>query len=112
MNLGAPSLKQETPIPKEIEPVLKLEEFAERDKFNHPHYNNFYMYFRTGGYAEARKSKPYFQRFLKEHKDKYDFLFGEVNMRSGNSLQEVEGQMYEAYKILRGYGATNDNLTK
>lgn len=104
------------PKPKSPEPkILSFEEFIRRDpKWNHPHFNNFFLIFSRGG--EIYRRHDFYKKFETAHPDmaaslcdkiqnQIDFSVGE-----GKALIPYDRDLYEAYKLLRGYGALDKDL--
>ena len=108
---------EQKPPTIESEPILTFEEFRKPDSIGIPHYNNFYFHFSSGsGFIESiyKEQKPY-KRFEREHTDMTVSLCTKIqNMDNSvtisESLKSCEAELYEAYKIMRGYGASDQEL--
>lgn len=108
-------MSEKIPIPEQgIEPLLTLEQFTPS------RYNNFYLYFAVAGtdniadYAYSRK--PHIQKFVRENAELAANLCNKIqNERNRGSskfqgLEQYNADLYEAYKIMRGYGVSNWDL--
>ena len=90
---------------------LSFEEFGKPGPVGVPRYNYFYMAFATNWYDDS----PYFKRFAEENTKMHKELSDKINNRKrmGNTADELkpyEGELYEAYKIMKTYGATETDL--
>lgn len=113
MKQGPP---QNKPTP-ETEPILTFEEFSYRDHVdNVHHYNNFFMYFIAGEWGENRRQSPHYQRFVLENLDMATSLRNKIGKQldksknTSEALKPFDRDLYEAYKIMRGYGFSNKDL--
>jgi hypothetical protein len=101
----------------ELEPkLLSFEEFSNRGEYGDcPRYNNFFLHFDTAT-LNSRNKKKYYLKFKSEHKDLAkllcDFIQELVSKPVPRSepLKKVDRELYEAYKIMRGYGASDKDL--
>lgn len=100
--------------------ILSYEEFTERDHERPgiiaPRYNNFKLFFEDD---PIRTKKPYFQQLLKEHHELVSKIirqFQELeqmfdfNDSRREAIKDIEPDMYEAYKLMRSYGAEDEEL--
>ena len=100
----------------EKEPFLSYEAFASRDQYGHPHYNNFIVPFldHDGPAVRMYRSFPHIQRLISEQPEIFDSLCKKLKpFVPANYAQigEYYGQdLYDVYKILRGYGMSDENL--
>jgi hypothetical protein len=114
MEHKTPHLPTPEPGPK----VLSFEEFIFRDPelYLIPRYNNFFMHFIGPGlFGDIYKESPWYQKFASEHSDMVELLENKIrNKDKSNSTAEAlkpfERELYEAYKIMRGYGASDTDL--
>ena len=95
------------------EDILTEEEFIQEDTdIKYPKYNNFVIYFFDKGIAvPIYQAADFFKRFKEEHSDLEQKLHN--NISKGNSFsywQQFEPDLYEAYKIMRSYGASDEDL--
>lgn len=109
-------MKKETPksnLKQESDKVLSFKKFAERDtKLNAPKYNNFVIFFFNRGLAKSLYQKAeFFKKFQKEHSGLEQKL--RQNISGGDNFTEwrrYERDLHKAYKIMRGYGASDSDL--
>ena len=99
----------------EQKPVLSFNEFCDRTKnppSTIPRYNNFFFYFLPGPTGDSYRRAKHFLRFLSEHPDLNILLCEKMNNidDSSDSLLPYEPNLYEAYKIMRGYGVSDGDL--
>ena len=100
----------------ESEPILSFEEFGERDEFDKPRHRNFYLHFGTGMAAGAYQQTEHYKRFAAENSELNTQLLELVKetikpqLNTGASLETIDNYLYEAYKIMRGYGASDEEL--
>lgn len=118
-------------VPKHEQKVLTFEEFSFREPLTGypqfdgmPCYNNFVLHFiddsKFDGYVTKHyKNTPHYKRFVAEHSDLAARLNEKMQAiyynRSANSsfstiLKPLDKELYEAYKIMRGYGASDKEL--
>ena len=105
-----------TPSVEKKEEILSFEKFSFRDKLQKPRYDNFYLHFGVGVFAEAYRKQRYYKRFESEHseiakslrKKTKEALEGSKNY--GESLKPLDKEFYEAYKIMRSYGISDEDL--
>lgn len=103
-------------------PILTFEEFSEKHPENPrmfpPKYNNFRLFFEGD---PTRIKKPYFQQLLKENPSlvfKIIHQFQELqrtmdfNDSRREMIKDIEPDMYEAYKLMRSYGAEDEDLLR
>ena len=97
--------------------MLTFEEFVRVDRAAKPNYGNFHMHFVTGGIGpEFYRKTPHYQRFMHEHTDTDTELTEKItnrykfNISTTQSLKPFEREMYDAYVIMYGYGASNREL--
>lgn len=102
----------EQPPNPEQEPILSFDEFSalgERDKPKH----NFYLCFSKGMLGEAFRKTEYYQKFAAENPALAESLIEQIDSEGFDPIGDfpaVVGELYEAYIIMRGYGASNNNL--
>ena len=111
MKQGPPTEPTEEQGPR----VLSFEEFSHRksDYMNTPCYGGFFQYFRDGTQGDARRTTEHYRRFAMEHPDMAESLHGKIQSLSyvtSNSLIPFDKDLYEAYKIMRGYGISDNIL--
>ncbi|OGH87442.1 MAG: hypothetical protein A3J93_02825 [Candidatus Magasanikbacteria bacterium RIFOXYC2_FULL_42_28] len=75
------------------------------------------MYFFAPSAAVSTKAiqSPYLVRFKKEHRELAEKLENGVSevQKNGSNITDfvdIEDDLYEAYLIMRGYGASNEDL--
>lgn len=102
---------------------LTFEQFIEREYIlgpgedGIPRYNNFPMCFITKGLGPLVREQQYFQKFQKEHPDLERKLTEAITNRDpsmgiGTSLKLLEPDLYKAYKIMKTYGISDEDLFK
>lgn len=102
--------------PEQKSPVLDFDSFKELNAEDMPRYNNFFMFFFDDPFfGQMYREKPYFERFKKEHPDFEEELtsaIGKANRDLGTlaMLKPFEKKLYEAYKIMRSYGVSDQEL--
>jgi hypothetical protein len=113
-----PTIPNPEPEPK----VLSFEEFCYRDPKNAssfqyplPLYNNFFYYFFSSSHIyENYTSKEHYKRFAAEHPDIVASLCEKLKnlpiWNKAESLKPFDKDLYEAYKIMRGYGVSDEDL--
>jgi len=99
---------------KDNEPI-DFEEFSGRTEIRIPKYNNLISYFNVGGMNAWYAEQEFFKRFKRENpKLEEKIRKGVVNSRSvcdsTDFLKSIEPELYEAYKIMREYGASDADL--
>lgn len=109
-------------IDGEPEAILSFEEFTARDRVQIPRYNNFILFFYTTGAGIQFREKSFFQKFQQENPVLERRLTTEIMAldtkacdSQGNSIfitkiQKLDADLYEAYKIMKSYGATDTEL--
>jgi|APSaa5957512576_1039674.scaffolds.fasta_scaffold25277_2 hypothetical protein len=95
---------------------LSFEDFADRSEIV-VRYNNLYLHFVTTGAGPDYRGTGHFRRFLKEHPRLEEKLREGIMGRSESegtsaSLKPFDEDLYEAYKIMRSYGASDRDLFK
>ncbi len=109
-------MKKETSksnLKQKSDKVLSFKAFTERDSnLDIPKYNNFVIFFSNRGLAVSLyQKKDFFQRFQKEYSDLYQELHR--NISDGDNFtawRRYERDLHKAYKIMRGYGASDSDL--
>ncbi len=107
--------------PEQAPPILSFEEFTAPDKnlVSLPHYNNFFLCFgKSENFIyEMYRNLPHVKRFIAEHPDMYEKICKHVekidpeyNNKIHDHLPELEPELYEAYKIMKGYGFSDEAL--
>jgi hypothetical protein len=110
---------QNIPTP-ESEEILTFEEFSHRDEDEWPYYNNFFKYFDDDYLADdIYRIHDYYKKFESEHSSLATLLRDETKkrkesykstMKFHNSLKDIENNLYKAYKIMRSYGVSDQEL--
>ena len=101
--------------PSQEQPILSFEEFvASNPRTGYPRYNNFFGYF-DSQMAVFYKDEPHYVRFEKENpelteKIKQGVANRDRSVDSNVALQPIIPDLYEAYKIMRSYGVSDDML--
>ena len=77
----------------------------------------FFSYFVAGGFGETARQDPVYQRFAQEHPklaaSLCDNIQNKRNKRLENtseSLLPFEHELYEAYKIIKSYDVSDEEL--
>ncbi|OGI66793.1 hypothetical protein A2823_01610 [Candidatus Nomurabacteria bacterium RIFCSPHIGHO2_01_FULL_41_91] len=116
MNQGPPQGPPTIPTPEPGPKILTFEEFSHRDKVNYPRYGNFFMYF-GGGQGDVFRTTAHYKKFALEYPDMATTLYEKIQNRpenksgdSSDSLRPFDQDLYEAYKIMRGYGVPDKDL--
>ena len=109
----------ETILTPESRPkILSFEEFSYRgsDGKRPPRYENFYSYFCDGLSGEAYRTNVNYLKFAKENsvlnqllRSKVPTCIKDMFSRS-EDLKIVDRELYEAYKIMRGYGVSDTDF--
>ena len=116
------------------EKILSFEEFRKKNDYGQAEYNNFPAFFKKNKNdieRPAYENNPYYQQFLKEHPEKASKLSELVEKLSDlrdeidtlkdlkridtsldSKLEEIEKALYDAYVIMRNYGALDFDLFK
>lgn len=92
----------------------------------YPTYNNFFCFFYPGKQGDRYREKDFYSKFARENSEMIDKLYSKMleidNRREqeekqgreksgiGELLKPIEADLYEAYKIMRRYGASSENL--
>jgi hypothetical protein len=102
--------------------ILSIEEFVQRSHNDrgHPTYNNFPIFFKkeAGLVGMFYKNNPLLIRFAQENPEIYAELCEKVELafnskeftNDSDKLKPIHNDLYEAYKIMREYGATDHEL--
>ena len=93
--------------------LLATEEFSKPGHLGIPKYNNLILYFMKGMFAEAKQEEPWFQQLQQEHPNLAADLsngIADLQINSMEDLKPFEANLYEAYKIMREYGASDEEL--
>ncbi len=95
--------------------ILTFKEFCHLEHSGMPKYNNLFAYFNTGWDSQLKQKTPHYRRFHSEHRDMDKRLRTEIQKRdesegTSKSLKPFEGDLYEAYTIMRGYGVSDEDL--
>lgn len=110
-----PTGPQMPPTPDQAKrDLLSFEEFIAPNQYGHPKYNNFFAYFDRDPNGDFR-SQPHYQRFEHENPVLATNLISKISNRdirlgTAESLKPFERDLYEAYKILKSYGISDDDL--
>lgn len=84
-----------------------------------PAYDNYYLHFTKGNVMEIvfRQRRAYMAKFIKEYPeldkkacDKVEKALADKSKYREKAMKIAEKEMYEVYKILISYGATNHEL--
>ncbi len=100
------------PTPESGPKILSFEEFSDRSS-GVPFYNNFFLNFSD---SESYRQKGYCLKFASEHEAEDKSLCNKIRnmmkIRASRSelLKSFDRELYEAYKIMRSYGASDDDL--
>jgi hypothetical protein len=114
---GPPQAPTLTPTPEPEPEILTLEEFVREKPSSGPTYNNFYFYFAPDsafGYFKVLQEP--FKRLSSEHPDMVASLSNKIQNLLNDQrnywsyLKSYEAELYEAYKIMRSYGASDEEL--
>lgn len=103
-----PSIPEQEPL------ILSFEEFSHRDP--KPRYRNFFAYFAGGFAGETYRKSAHYKRFAEKHPDMAEALCDKiqtqrnVDQATEDSLAPFDRDLYEAYIIMRGYGASDSEL--
>ena len=94
--------------------ILSFEQFAERSGAIVA-YRNFFMYFGGGIAGDIHRGADYYKRFAAENPDMVVSLCNKIQKRdkklpTSESLRPFDADLYEAYKIMRGYGVSDMEL--
>lgn len=97
--------------------VLSFEEFTRVDpETGTPRFNNFFAHFLADEFfGRIYREKPYYEQFAKEHPGVAVDLarkIEESDMKSGvvKALKPLEEDLYKAYTLMKGYGASDEEL--
>ena len=94
--------------------MLSFEEFSERDENNVPRHRNFFGYFLTDSYLGlAHQARNHYVRFATEHPELASSLCEKVKNETSsdhNIPASLDEDLYEAYKIMSGYGVSDKDL--
>ncbi len=99
--------------------VLSFEEFCHRKDFHGaeiPTYHNFIWHFGAGGMVtEIYQTQAHYLRFVQEYPAPAALLVDEVRKLDPKQAwsqvtKPLERELYEAYKIMRSYGVTDQEL--
>lgn len=104
----------ETPPTQEQEPeMISFEEFRRRNPI--PRYNNFFLYFAFGP-GEIYRRAEHYKKFAGEYPEIAASLCDKIqnqrdrSLTTSNSLRPFDEDLYEAYKIMKGYGVSDVDL--
>lgn len=110
-------LSPEIPTPEQEPKILSFEEFSFCGTNNYPHYDNFFLHFAAPDFAtDLYKKREYYKKFILEYPDIAEALNNKIqNMNrslssTAKSLEPFLKDLYEAYKIMRGYGVSDHEL--
>jgi len=96
--------------------LLSPEEFVERDPNDPvPRYNDLILYFITTGIGSKLRETPHFLGLQRERPDlekrlTEGIMNRDVSIPMEKALIPFEPDLYEAYKIMRRYGALDEDL--
>lgn len=94
--------------------VLSFEEFTGTGP--HPNYDNFPQYFQPIGIgSNLLRQRPFFVRFQNEHPElekqlREAIILAFVAEDSWSLIRRLDRELYVAYKIMKGYGASDKQL--
>ena len=79
-----------------------------------PRYDNFFLYFTTTDLGQQLRKKPFFKTFQREHRDLEGRLTNGImslgTLDMSELLRPFDGDLYEAYKIMKNCGASDKDL--
>ena len=107
-------MSETQPISEQESQILSLEKFVHRSPL--PRYNNFFLYFTgEGGVGKFYREEEHYKRFAEEHPSMAASLCDKIQNQldknnKSESLKLFENDLYEAYKIMRGYGVSDRDL--
>ena len=101
--------------PPEQEPIVSFEVFSSRNPL--PWYNNLATFFSTGLGEYYREEKEVYKRFASDYPDMAASLCQRIqNWNQQEELSEFlkpfDVELYEVYKIMRGYGFSDDDIVR
>ncbi len=98
----------------ERQPVLSFEEFFEPagNILSKPRCNNFYVYFVDLEENAYKRQNSFVDRFKSENGalEKLLSTIFTAQREMGLNSEPLKMKLYEAYKIMRGFGATDEEL--
>lgn len=99
----------------ESEPILSFEEFVALDELGRQRYRNFFMHFGRGMGGEFYRQAEHYKKFAAEQPDLAESLYEKMKAVSQSSntakaLKPLDAELYEAYKIMKSYGASDEEL--
>ena len=105
-------------MPQEQGPkVLTFKEFSSLSQLGMFRYNNFWVYFNRGSgwVGDIYRQTEHYKKFFLEHPDLVSSLSEKIENRDvtlglAGSLQSLNRELYEAYKIMRSYGTSDEEL--
>ncbi len=105
-------MSEQNPNQPEEESILSFEEFSTTKENGNPRYNNFWLQFRPAKIGDIYRQSEHYQKFAKEHLGLNESLLAEMNYEGflQDDLSAVEADLYEVYKIMRGYGVSDEEL--
>ena len=105
-------MSEQPPVSEQEPKILSFEEFSKDQR-----YNNLYLYFVAGRASEIhRKNAPYYDQFAQENPELVADICDKIQNKRDRRLDPAESlrpflrDLYEAYKIMRGYGASDVDL--
>lgn len=109
-------MSEQPPGPEQEHQILSFEEFKSGEVV--PRYNNFHLHFCNYGVdsnisaGAIYRNRPYYQRFSQEHPDLAKRLCTQVSdLRARRlSVESLQSEIYEAYKIMKSYGVSDNEL--
>jgi|SRR3989344_2050865 len=117
MNPRPPQGPPTTPTPEPGPKVLTFEEFSFRadDDMNTPRQGSFFGYFVGGSLGGALRTSKHYKRFAAKHPDMATSLCEKIQSLpyiTSNGLKPFDRDLYEAYKIMHGYGIPDSILLR
>ncbi|MFA6428100.1 MAG: hypothetical protein WCW02_00955 [Candidatus Buchananbacteria bacterium] len=112
-------ISEDTTNPDLGSPILSFEEFSLRGPDNRPRYENFFLFFAKADPEayDGYHDKLCYKKFIAENPELNQILNNKVQavidskiLSRSKSFKEFDDQLYEAYKIMRGYGVSDEEL--
>ena len=99
------------PTPEQGPKILSFEEFSRRDSDDGiPNYNNFFLNFDVGFFADIYRKQKHYKKFAVEYPEIAATLCEKIPKTKSKDLKLLDRNLYEAYKIMRSYGVSDIDL--